>query len=397
MKRKITGIIVVMFLIISMITYSYAATQSSLNDQKNDLTQQKKETEDDLKEVKEDISENIEKIQSLDLSINETEDDIQRLNQEIKNLEKDIVVKEEEIKQKEEEYQESDKLLRERLVTMYEAGETSYLDVLFSSEGLMDFISKYYWLTELAECDMELMEKIEQERIEIENQKAQVEKNKQQVEDNKKSVQTKQTELKVQKAKRQTEAAALSKEEKELQAEIDKVTKEIQQVEEEILRIAEQAGNQGGGSGHVYTGGKLAWPCPNYSRISSYFGSRGSPLTGGSSYHKGIDIAASKGNSIVAAEAGTVIKVVNGCSHNYGKSRSCGCGGGYGNYVMVNHGGGLVTIYAHCSTINVSNGQSVSKGQTIATVGSTGASTGNHLHFGVAQNGVYRDPMGYVK
>ena len=399
MKRKITQIFLAMLLIASMITYSYAATSSELSNQKNDLVDQKKETEENLEEVKVQISDALQSIQDLDASIDEKQTEINQLNQEISTLETEIEEKEADIAKKEEEYQETDKLLQERLVAMYEAGETSYLDVLFSSDGLMDFISKYYWLTELAECDTQLMEQIEQERIAIENEKAEVEKNKQQIEENKKSVQTKQTELKVQKAKRETEASALSAEEKELQAEIEQVTKEIQAVENEILRVAaeEAKKNQSSNSTPSYTGGALGWPCPTYSRISSYFGSRGSPLTGGSSNHKGIDIASGNGNPIVAAEAGTVIKVVNGCSHNYGKSRSCGCGGGYGNYVMVSHGGGLVTIYAHCSSISVSNGQSVSKGQTIAKVGSTGASTGFHLHFGVALNGTYVNPMNYLQ
>ena len=107
-------------------------------------------------------------------------------------------------------------------------------------------------------------------------------------------------------------------------------------------------------------------------------------------------MAAPKGTSILAAESGTVISVYTGCTHNYGKTKSCGCGGGYGNYIMINHGGGLVTLYGHCTSINVSTGSKVSRGDLIATVGTTGASTGYHLHFGVLLNGTYVNPAPYI-
>ena len=142
--------------------------------------------------------------------------------------------------------------------------------------------------------------------------------------------------------------------------------------------------------------GKFILPLASYTRISSPYGYRIHPLTGNSKLHKGIDIGASKGASIIAAEKGTVIKVVTGCTHNYGKSRSCGCGGGYGNYIVISHGSGLATIYAHCTSVNVSVGEKVSRGQVIATVGSTGSSTGHHLHFEVQLNGVVKNPSSYL-
>ena len=396
MKRKIVAIFLVSILLVVSTTYSFAVTSSELRQQQKDLENQQKETKADLGEVKIELSNTLKNIQNLDAAIADKQDEINGLNNEIKELQNDIAAKEKDIDKKQEELEETDELLQERLVAMYQAGETSYLDVLFSSEGLTDFISKYYYLTQIAKCDTELMEKIDREKTDIENEKKQIEKNKEKIENNKRDVQSKQNELKTQKASRETEAAKLNREEKELQAEMDKVNKQLEEMEKEILRVAaeEAKKNQGG---FKYTGGKLEWPCPSYSRISSYFGSRGSPLAGGSSYHKGIDIAASNGNSIIAAEAGQVIKVVNSCSHNYGKKRSCGCGGGYGNYVMINHGGGLVTIYGHCSSINVSNGQRVARGQKIASVGSTGASTGFHLHFGTALNGTYVNPMQYLQ
>lgn len=396
MKRKIIAIFLVAILLIVSTTYSFAVTSSELRQQQKDLQNQQKETKEDLEDVKVELSENLKTIQNLDSAIAEKQDEINELNAEIRTLQNEITNKEKDIESKEEELQETDELLQERLVAIYQAGETSYLDVLFSSDGLTDFISKYYYLTQIAKCDTELMEKIDQEKTDIENEKKQIEQNKEKIESNKRDVQSKQNELKTQKASRETQVAKLNQDEKNLQAEMEKVKQQLEEMEKEILRVAAEEAKKNQGN-FQYTGGRLEWPCPSYSRISSYFGSRGSPLAGGSSNHKGIDIAASNGSPILAAEAGQVIKIVNSCTHNYGKSRSCGCGGGYGNYVMINHGGGLVTIYGHCSSINVSNGQTVVRGQQIAKVGSTGASTGFHLHFGTARNGTYVDPMQYLK
>ncbi len=142
----------------------------------------------------------------------------------------------------------------------------------------------------------------------------------------------------------------------------------------------EDTGNGGGESEPVVS--SFAWPCPSSSRITSDYGPRESPTAGASSNHKGIDIGAAYGADIVAAADGTVIFA--------GYSNSAG------NYLTVSHGGGLYTVYMHCSSLTASNGQKVSRGQVIAKVGSTGFSTGNHLHFGVSLNGSYVNPWNYL-
>ena len=151
-------------------------------------------------------------------------------------------------------------------------------------------------------------------------------------------------------------------------------------------------GEIGGSSGTGSYSGALTWPVPGFYSISSGYGYRWGSL------HAGIDIAGGgiHGASIVSAGSGTVTLVKSGCSHDYGKDSSCGCNGGYGNYVMVDHGNGISTLYAHCSAVYVSVGQSVSAGETIASVGSTGWSTGNHCHFEVRVNGSTVDPTGYL-
>ena len=145
------------------------------------------------------------------------------------------------------------------------------------------------------------------------------------------------------------------------------------------------------GSTVAPSGGGFTWPCPGFYTVSSTFGNRWGTT------HGAIDIAGGNaGAAIVAAKSGTVVRVVTGCSHNYPKSGSCGCGGGYGNYVIIQHDGTYSTLYGHMASVSVSVGQSVSAGQTIGYVGSTGFSTGFHLHFEVRVNGTKVDPMKYL-
>lgn len=182
----------------------------------------------------------------------------------------------------------------------------------------------------------------------------------------------------------------LEEEIKQSSAEMEAINEQI----EELIRQQQQSGKDD--EDYVdYSGDGLRWPLPTqYHWISTYFGYD----AWRNGMHRGIDIGDGgiAGEGILAAQSGKVILVSNSCSHNYGKSWSCGCGGGYGNYIIIDHGGGLSTLYAHCESIYVYEGQQVSKGDTIGAVGTTGWSTGYHLHFEVRENGVAKDPFSYV-
>ena len=161
----------------------------------------------------------------------------------------------------------------------------------------------------------------------------------------------------------------------------------MRQIEAEMKRREEEARKQAEEAGKTYTPVSLGnisfiWPCPSSSRITSQFGGRSSPTEGASTNHKGVDIGASSGSDILAAASGTV--TISTYSYSAG------------NYIMINHGGGVSTVYMHCSKLLVSVGETVKKGQVIAKVGSTGYSTGPHLHFGVRVNGAYVNPSQYV-
>lgn len=177
---------------------------------------------------------------------------------------------------------------------------------------------------------------------------------------------------------------------KQSSAEMDAINDQI----EELIR-QQQAANKGDDDYFDYSGDGLRWPLPTqYHWISTYFGYD----AWRNGMHRGIDIGDGgiAGQGILAAQSGTVITASNTCPHNVGKYYSCGCGGGYGNYIIIDHGGGLSTLYAHCEAIYVSVGQKVSKGDTIGAVGTTGWSTGYHLHFEVRENGVAVNPFNYV-
>ena len=149
----------------------------------------------------------------------------------------------------------------------------------------------------------------------------------------------------------------------------------LNEIEEQIARTANPDAYKGSITGFI-------WPCPSYTRISSYFGPRPQPTAGASTNHKGVDLAAPYGTAILASAAGVVT------TSTYSKSA--------GNYIVIAHGNGMSTVYMHCSSLLVSVGDVVTQGQLIAKVGSTGYSSGNHLHFGVIKNGTYVDPLGYV-
>lgn len=362
MKRKIVAIFLLVVLLLASFTYSFATTTTELNNQKNDVTQQKKEAQNELNEVKEQISENLKTVQELENEIETNQNEINELNNEIKDLQNEIANKEKDIEKKEEEFQETDELLRQRLVAIYQAGETSYLDVLFSSEGLTDFISKYYYLTQIAKCDTELMEQIDQEKTDIENEKKQIEQNKEKIESNKRDVQSKQNRLATQKASRETQVAKLNQEEKSLKKEIDEANAKLAKIEREIaeeLKRIEEEMNQKGGTAGIHFDGSFVWPCNNKTVTSTVKNRWGRK-------HKGIDIAARYENVYAAASG-----------YAYTRENP----GGYGHYMIVIHGNNYISLYGHLNSYKVSSGQFVKQGQVIAQSGNSGGSTGPHLHF----------------
>ena len=379
MKNKIISILVICILLISTSKLAFAETSA-------EYKQKSEDAKEKLEDVTGQINTALQEVQDLNTSIDNTE-------QEITNLTKEVTDLNQSISEKEKDLAEKQKLLEERLVASYMNGKNTYMDALFSG-GLANFVSNYESIKQIAEYDNNLMADVKNTKTELEN-----ERNK--VETDKKEKETKSAELKKLKSEKEAKVNNLTDEQKQIQAQMDEYDSQMKILEQKEKAIAEAAkrkaeqeksnnSNKNNNTGSNNNGGSTTptgtfqWPVPSSHTITSNYGYRIHPISGTKKLHAGIDIGAPGGSNIVAADAGTVVL------------SSFGYNGGYGNYVIISHGNGITTRYAHCSNLFVSAGESVSKGQVIAAVGSTGASTGNHCHFEVRINGGSKNPLNYL-
>ena len=377
--------------------FSSYATSADLKDAKkkvSSLQEEKKKVQDTLKQLEGLKSDAAAYVKELDKKLTS-------LDSELSQLEKDISAKEDQIENTKAELEEAKAVEKEqyasmklRIQYMYENSQTTYLEQLLESNSVAEFLNTAEYIAEIQKYDRQKLdeytenieyitvakEQLEQDYADLENMKANVESQKQSVAA---LMSQKETEL----AGITSNISDAQEDAKYFEAEIqaqNELIAEIKRIEAEKAAAAAKAAAEGKEvADNPYTGGAFTWPCPSSTRVTSDYGTRVSPTSGASSNHKGIDIGASAGAAIVAAANGTVKAA------NYSSAA--------GNYVMIDHGGGLYTVYMHCSSLAVSEGTAVSAGQTIAYVGSTGISTGNHLHFGVSLNGSYVSPWSYLK
>ena len=371
MVKKVTAFIILIVILLTLPLASFAATKQQLEQEQDKLEEQqdkvqsaKSSAQNDVKNLSDKISDNEDKLDDINSQLT-------TLNSEIKQLEADL-------KEAETKYNNQEKALEQKMILSYEIGETTYLDVLLNSKGMLDFLSNYYLISEILKNDNDLLDSIEE-------QKKAIEKNKQEQEDKKRQIKTQKAEqerinvvLKNQKEEKQNKIAQLSEEEKNLQKKIDEYDELIRQEERRASQIAN-------GSTGAYVGGNKNWPLPGCTRISSGYGGRNTGIPGASTNHKGIDIPASVGTSVVSVLDGKVIFT------GYNKYR--------GYYIMVDHGGGVVTLYQHCkaNSFKVSVGSKVKGGQTIVLSGNTGIGSGPHLHFEVLINGSNVNPATWLQ
>ena len=375
MRRKIlltcTTILTVFVLITSMIGTSYA----SLEDDKKDVENKINEAKNELSDITENKDEAETELQKLTNQVNEAQRQLNVLKAQIDELNASIDEKQNQIEEEEEEIERKDNLLKERMVALYEAGETSYLDVLFNSENLLDFLSSYSLIQQIVETDTALIEELEQKKLQLENDKADLEKSKSKVEEKEAEQKIKRAQLVALQEKKQSEINKLSEEEKQKQNELDEYNAKLNEIDNAIAEALENAmkeeeNNSGstGGNGSSFDG-TFTWPL-DYSprRVTSRMKYRWGR------WHKGIDIGtnAEIGKRVVAAASGTVVY----SAYQSGSSSSAG----YGNYLIIYHGNGFCTLYAHMDSKAVSTGQRVSQGQLIGYSGNTGG-VAPHLHF----------------
>lgn len=373
MLKKIVSLVIVIALIMQFMCFSYAASNSQISELNEKIDEAQKQKD----EVKSELSTAVSEVQNLAASIDENEDKLDAINNELTRLNKEITELKDELEKTEKEYKAQEEFLKEKLVMDFESGKATYLDVLLNSKSIVDFISKYYLVSEVLQNDNDLLDSIEEKKNKIEKDKTDLEEKQKEAKTQKAEQEKIKVVLANQKTQKQSKIAELTEQEKKLSSDIDAYRAEVRRIEAELSATA----NSAAASGKIYTGGEFLWPCPSYTKITSPYGYRNCPFHG-RELHSGIDMAAPYGSAILAAADGQVI--------------TAGWVNSYGYTVMIYHGSGLTTIYAHCSSLLVSVGQTVTRGTQVARVGSTGDSTGNHLHFGVKLNGKYVSPNSYL-
>ena len=231
-------------------------------------------------------------------------------------------------------------------------------------------------IEKVVDADTRLLDTVSEKKVELEEREITLQNQKEELSEARESAEKKRVSLSNMSVVKNSYVKKLSKEEKELQDEITEFQKALKQIESEIAAVSLESISPD------YIGGDMRWPVPGYSRITSNFGMRVHPITGVYKLHTGVDISAPEGTNFIAAADGVVVQAYYNSA--------------YGNMVMIDHGGGVVTLYAHGSSIEVSVGDTVKQGQTVLKVGHTGYATGPHAHFEIRVNGEYKNPLNYV-
>ena len=376
MKRKCFKLLMIAVLTIFMfnLTLTLAASTTDLNNQKE--CKEKKE------EITAEKNQTVAEVEEISEKISDYESQISELNTKISDLNAKISESEQKLNEAQEDYTKQEELLEARLVATYEAGETSYLDFLLSSDGIIDFISNFYLVSEIATSDADLLDSIQKQKEEIQQAKTDLENDKKELDTSKAQMQSVTTQLQQTKSEKNAKVAQLTEEEQKIQDQIDELNQANKSIDAKIqaaIKKAQEASknnSSSGSSGGTSGGGQSApsssgfiYPVPSaYSKITTglYYSS--------GQYHGAVDFGSAgiNGQPIYAVADGEVIV-------------SERLSGSYGNYIIIMHNNGLFTLYAHGQdgSRTVSVGDTVRQGQQIMRVGTTGNSTGPHLHFEV--------------
>lgn len=434
LKRILCAMLCVCMISIPMAIPTVVSAEDSISDLEQQLQQLEQEnqkyqkilddTKSDIAEKEEYKSALVSKVQVLDEKIAVTREKISSLNDDIKE-------KQDAYDKGLSEVEDQFDTLANRLRILYMSGNATDLEIIFGAKDFSDLIDKMELVKSLANSDKELISEIQTKLDELSTQKESLEADKKDLETQQSSLKSDQDEFNKlisdndeilknlyasnSKAQNSLESAALKSD--EIESKISEYYAAQKAAAEQAAQASQSSssssssgssssssssgssssgssssGSSSSGSSSVIvpSGSGFAWPTPGFVSLSSEWFEDREVYN-----HGGIDIAGAgiMGTPVVAAADGTVIATNSSCTHNWGKSYSCGCGGGYGNYVMISHAGGKMTVYGHLTSLTVSTGQTVSRGQVIGYVGSTGNSTGPHLHYECRLNGVRYNPM----
>lgn len=421
LKRILCAMLCVCMISIPMAIPTTVSAEDSISDLEQQLQQLEQEnqkyqkilddTKSDIAEKEEYKSALVSKVQVLDEKIAVTREKISSLNDDIKE-------KQDAYDKGLSEVEDQFDALANRLRILYMSGNATDLEIIFGAKDFSDLIDKMELVKSLANSDKELISEIQTKLDELSTKKESLEADKKDLETQQASLKSDQDEFNKlisdndeilknlyasnSEAQNSLESAALQSD--EIEAKISEYYAAQKAAAEHAAQASQSSSSSSSSSGSsssgssssgsssviVPSGSGFAWPTPGFTYLSSEWYEDREVYN-----HGGIDIAGAgiMGTPVVAAADGTVVATNSSCTHNWGKSYSCGCGGGYGNYVMISHAGGKMTVYGHLTSLTVSSGQSVSRGQVIGYVGSTGNSTGPHLHYECRLNGVRYNPM----
>lgn len=369
---------------------AYAVTQEDIDkhqDALDDLNRDIKKKKAELAEVRKQQKQMIAEIENIEAELAAKEEELVQIQEDLTTTQAELEQTRIDLAEAMERCEQQREEMSERLRAVYihyESAYASYLNILVSAENIGDFLAKLNMVRAMLNHDNGTLDTLEAHQAEVEELKALLEQKEAEIKDLKAQAEAQKAAIEQKKAEREQTLAKLEDQESNYEDELDHLEKESKEIEKLIQQLILEM-EEG-----KYAGGQMAWPVPGFYRITSPFGYREHPITGVYKMHTGIDIGSNKdknqsiyGQNFVAAASGKVI-----LSQYYG---------GYGNCVIISHGSGISTLYAHGSARLVNVGDTVKRGQAVLRVGSTGASTGAHAHFEVRENGVPVDPMKYLQ
>lgn len=414
MRSKLTKMIrlgLIIVLVIAMTVPVMATSVQDAKDKKASMEEKKKQIETTIRELEAEKGDIKAYIGKLDKELNSLLAQIEELEKEMKQTQTDIKVTQEELKEAEATEEKQYITMKKRIKYIYENGNAEYIEVLLAADSMADLLNRSEYIKKISEYDGQMLERYKETKAIVAEKKLQLEKTLEELNilneevalekaavtkliDNK-TAELESYEQKIHESSGLAdEYAQKIKEQDDLIEEL--IEEELRRAEEAARKAAEERrkkeeanknNNSNTGSNHPSSGGNVSssgfmWPSDSSTRITSRFGYRNAPAAGASTYHKGIDIGVASGSNVLAAASGTV----SVATYQWAA----------GNYIMISHDNGISTVYMHNSKLLVSVGDYVNKGDVIALAGSTGVSTGPHIHFGVRVNGEYVDPLNYV-
>lgn len=377
MKKIICVLVALVFLASVIPAQAWAMAPDDYNkllEEQKKINQQLKATQQNISKVTKEKKNVSKQLEDLDKKLNAAENELGQVEGQLSVLENQIALTQRELERAAGDAVSQKELLKKRVRVMHENGNIGYLSVILDASSFADFVSRIDFLRKIVQFDSDLLSKMKNYRDSVDEKKQQLQSEQEQKEKLKQNLSDKKEKVETAKEDKQNNLKELISDLKELEKQEDKLLEQSNEIGKKIVAL-QSAGE--------YIGGTIGWPAPGYYKITSPYGYRTHPILKKKKLHTGIDIAVPKGSKIIAANAGKVIYA--------------GYYGGYGYAVIIDHGGKISTLYAHNDKLLVKEGDEVEKGQTIAKSGSTGLSTGPHLHFEVRENGQHVDPMKHLK